>query len=82
MRVSGMRSIGPNFSKSTFGHGSNCSPRPPVAPAATAGVPFASVCLTKPCTSSRVMRPLGPLPRTVPSVTPSSRAKRRIAGLA
>ena len=36
--------------------------------------------LTKPCTSSWVMRPFGPLPFTSSSGTPSSRASLRIVG--
>ena len=83
MRESGLRSIGPNFSKSIFGQGSTF--RPPVpAPGdgAPTGAGVANARLTCCCTSSRVTRPLGPLPETPCKFTPSSRAKRRIAGLA
>ena len=77
------RSTGPNFSKSTLGHGSRFSPAPePLvgtgAPAAAgAGAPSASRW-----TSSLVIRPLRPLPVTDFRLTPSSRARRRAEGLA
>src|SRR5215467_9776359 len=57
---------------------------PPAAGAAAAAAPGraapAITPLTKPCTSSCVMRPLGPLPFTSSRGTPSSRAKRRTDG--
>ena len=59
MRGSGLRSIGPYCAKSTFGHGgkpaNRCRRRRRCAAAASAR-------FTKPCTSSRVTRPCGPLP--------------------
>ena len=85
MRDSGFFSTGPNFSKSTFGHGSRPSAAPlaPPAAAAPAGAwpaPPASRFLTKPFTSSAVMRSFGPEPLTAPRSTPSSRASRRTDG--
>ncbi len=83
MRVSATRSIGPNFAKSTFGHGGRFNPTPPAVPAGAApraAAGDAIAVFTKAWTSSRVMRPFGPLPRTWLNPTPSSRANRRIAG--
>src|SRR5690606_1412055 len=95
MRESGWRSVGPYLAKSTLGQGSKLMPprSPPLEPApapapapdaeAAAGaapLACATSCLTKPCTSSWVMRPLGPLPATCAMGTPSSRAKRRTEG--
>ena len=87
MRDSSLRSTGPNFAKSTFGQGSRPGrPRPPWPPAGALAA-CARVCrppaitpLTKPCTSSCVMRPFGPEPFTSSSGTPSSRANLRIVG--
>ena len=89
MRLRSLRSTGPNLAKSTCGQAS----RPGKAAAgggrggAGAFAFCAAVCtlpamtpLTKPCRSSWVMRPLGPLPFTSASGTPSSRARRRIEG--
>src|SRR5207245_987617 len=80
--------IGPNFAKSICGQGSKPgNAPPPVAAAAGAFACCAFVCtlpamtdLTNPCTSSCVIRPLGPLPFTSSSGTPSSRASLRIDG--
>ncbi len=79
---SGFDSISPNLEKSICGHGSRFSPAPPPLDAARGAAPPASACLTKFCTSSRVMRPLRSLPLTLNRSTPSSRANRRTAGLA
>ncbi len=79
MRDSALVSIAPNLAKSTSGHGSNPGKAPPEA-AAPRGC--ASDCLTKFCTSSLVTRPFSPLPLTCVRSTPSSRAKRRMDGLA
>ena len=68
MRVSGLRSTGPNFAKSTFGHGSSASPAPPRRRWPARPRRFASARLTKPCTSSRVMRPLRTAAAQAPSV--------------
>ena len=81
MRVSGLRSTVPNCAKSTAGHGRSFNP-PAGAPLAPGAGPSVNARLMNPCTSSRVTRPLGPVPETRPKSTPSSRAKRRIAGLA
>ena len=80
MRESGCVSIGPNFAKSTFGHGSRSRP-PPRLGAAAAG-PACITPLTKAVTSSLRMRPLGPLAVTLVRSTPSSRANWRTDGLA
>ena len=86
MRDRSLRSIGPNLAKSTCGHGSRPGRPPPAAAAAAAlrlraGLHAPAITpLTKPCTSSCVMRPFGPLPFTRPSGTPSSRAKLRTDG--
>src|SRR5450759_2634851 len=77
MRDSGLVSIAPNLAKSTTGIASTCRPLPPVAPRGCA-----RAALTNSCTSSLVTRPFSPLPLTWATWTPSSRAKRRIAGLA
>src|SRR5512135_2876290 len=78
MRDSGLASTAPNLAKSTSGHGS----RPGSAPPPEGAPPPASDFLTKFCTSSLVMRPLGALPLTRVRSTPSSRANRRMDGLA
>ncbi len=57
----------------------NARPRP--GPAAGAAG-RASACFTNAWMSSLRMRSLGPVPLTLPRFTPSSRAKRRTAGLA
>src|SRR6476659_6439337 len=82
MRDSGFVSMGPNFAKSTFGHGNRSMPDgAPVAGAAAfdAGAapaaPYAS-------TSAFRMRPLSPLPLMLPRSTPRSRASLRTPGLA
>src|ERR1700682_3246154 len=77
MRESGWRSIGPYCAKSIFGHGGRPNGS---APAAERG--SESARLTNDCTSSRVMRPFGPLPVTVARTTPNSRANLLIEGLA
>ena len=82
MRDNGLVSIGPNFAKSTFGHGMRLSPPPPETPAGAAAAPPASADLTYFCTSSLPMRPPRSLPVTCSRSTPSSRANRRTAGLA
>ncbi len=88
MRDRSLRSIGPNFAKSTCGHGSTPASAPPVA-GAPAGdfAACAFVCavpartaLTNSCTSSCVILPFGPLPFTSSSGTPSSRASFLIVG--
>ena len=70
-------SIAPNLAKSISGISNTCRPLPPAAPRGCA-----SDCLTKFCTSSLVTRPFSPLPLTCGRFTPSSRAKRRMDGLA
>ena len=80
MRDSGLVSTGPNLAKSTFGHGGRF--RPSAAPAAPRRGCAQRAALTNACTSSLVMRPLGPVPFTCARSTPSSRAKRRTDGLA
>ena len=89
MRDSGLASTGPNLAKSTLGQGIRFSSPPPVTPPPAAGAPWALVravpaitALVKACTSSCVMRPLGPEPLTSSSGTPSSRANLRTLGLA
>jgi hypothetical protein len=90
MRPISLRSMGPNLAKSTLGHGirpsSEPPPPPPVAGAGALAF-WAAVCTApamtdwvKDCTSSTVMRPLGPLPCTSASGTPSSRANLRTEG--
>ena len=81
MRDSGSVSIGPNFAKSTFGHGSRFE-RAAAGDAGAAALPPCRViaCLTKPCTSSCRMRPFGPVPVTCARSTPSSRANLRTDG--
>ena len=89
MRDISLRSVGPNLLKSTLGHGSRSRPTPP--PPAAAGAGALAVCawvrtspaitdLVKPWMSSCVMRPLGPVPLTSASGTPSSRAYLRTDG--
>src|SRR5450830_1310275 len=83
MRDRGCSSVGPNLLKSSDGHGSSSRPMPwpPAAGAAAFGAAVSAMMpLTKFCTSSWVMRPLGPLPPTRPRSTPSSRANLRIEG--
>src|SRR5579863_1901062 len=82
MRDSGFGSIGPNFEKSTFGHGSRFSSPPPAGAAAATGAARWPVItpFTKPVTSSFVMRPFGPEPCTRATSTPSSRANLRTDG--
>ena len=83
MRDSGFASTGPNFAKSTVGHGSRLSEPPPLMPppaAPAAAPPPLIACFTKPCTSSCWMRPLGPVPFTRARSTPSSRANLRTDG--
>src|SRR3990167_706798 len=89
MRERSLRSVGPNFVKSTLGQGSTSRPDPPPVAAAGALAATARVCtapvitaLVKFCTSSWVIRPLGPLPVTSSSGTPSMRANLRTEGLA
>ena len=78
MRVSGLRSTGPNAAKSTVGTFGNAS-----APAAAAArPPPCNTCFTYALTSASVMRPLLPVPCTRARSTPSSRARRRMDGLA
>ena len=87
MRPISLRSMGPNFAKSTFGHGISpkAAPSPPEAVGALAAwalvwaVPDMTA-LVKACTSSTVMRPLRPWPLTSSSGTPSSRANLRTEG--
>ena len=82
MRDSGFVSTGPNFAKSTCGHGSRLSAPPPLMPppARAAGRAPLIACFTKSCTSSCRMRPFGPVPLTCARSTPSSRAKLRTDG--
>src|SRR5450755_1036171 len=88
MRERSLRSTGPNLAKSTCGHGSRPGNAPDAAPpGALVFADCALVCaapdmtaLTNPCTSSCVMRPLGPPPLTSVNGTPSSRASLRIVG--
>src|ERR1700733_13956663 len=80
MRVSGLVSTVPKAAKSTTG--TLGSPRPPCTPGAGARPPPLRAFLTKPLTSSSVMRDLKPVPVTRDRSTPSSRAKRRTEGLA
>src|SRR4051794_12071459 len=85
MRAIGLRSTGPNLAKSTLGHGSrpSASPPPPAGAfpaAALVRTSPAITCLVKPWTPSCVMRPLGPVPLTSSSGTPSSRANLRTDG--
>ena len=82
IRDSGFASTGPNFAKSTFGHGSRLSEPPPVTPApGAAGAPPPAITpLTNCCTSSCRMRPFGPVPVTRARSTPSSRANLRTDG--
>ncbi|OGA05657.1 MAG: hypothetical protein A3D95_09985 [Betaproteobacteria bacterium RIFCSPHIGHO2_12_FULL_69_13] len=86
MRESGLTSIGPNFAKSTSGHGASLKFTPPIPPfprggGEAGGVP-AIIPFTNPSTSWCRMRPLGPLPETLARSTPSSRANFRTDGLA
>src|SRR5690606_10587749 len=72
-----------NFAKSTLGQGSRPSaapsaPPPAAAPAASA--PWASALLTNARTSACVLRCFLPLPLTLCSSTPSSRANLRTDG--
>ena len=76
MRPSGLTSTGPKAAKSTSGT------RGSAAPADSARGGPVSAFLTNALTSSSLMRPLSPLPVTRARSTPSSRAKRRTAGLA
>ena len=81
MRDSGRDSNGPNFAKSTFGHGSRFSAPPPLMPPPPAAGPAPVIaCLTKLCTSSCRMRLFGPVPVTRERSTPSSRANLRTDG--
>ncbi|MNY02992.1 hypothetical protein D3C86_1355870 [compost metagenome] len=85
MREIGLFSTSPKRVKSTFGHGSRSRPTPePPAAAAAAGAAVEPLItpLTKPCTSSCVIRPFGPVPGTRDTSTPSSRANLRTDGLA
>ena len=84
MRDSGTTSTSPYLEKSIDGHGSSSSPLSPppdgaAAGAASAGLPPPSLNAR---TSSPVMRPLRPEPVTCARSTPSSRARRRVPGLA
>src|SRR5687768_17880049 len=76
MRPSGLTSTGPKAAKSMSGT------RGSAAPAESARGGPVSAFLTNALTSSSLMRPLSPLPVTRARSTPSSRAKRRSAGLA
>ena len=88
MRLSSLRSMGPNLAKSTLGQGIRPSPAP--SPPPVAGLfcaAAARVCTAplitervKPCTSASVMRPLSPLPLTSFRGTPNSRANLRTEG--
>src|SRR5689334_2987248 len=78
IRERGLVSIGPNLEKSITGIANTLKPAPPAG--AFAGC--ANALFTNACTSSFRMRDLGPEPLTLPSSTPSSRAKRRTEGLA
>ena len=80
MRDSGFASTGPNFAKSTLGHGRSSMPPTPAPAARGAAPPAAGAPLANASTSSFMMRPLSPLPFTVPRFTPSSRASLRTAG--
>ena len=81
IRDSGLASIGPNLAKSTFGHGRRSMP-PTLPEGAAAGAAFADGAgdLANASTSSFRMRPLLPLPVTLPRSTPSSRASLRTPG--
>src|SRR5262245_51172748 len=74
-------STGPNFAKSTSGHGTRPRPAPAAGAAAGAG-PRAITPFTNACTSDVRMRFFGPLPRTFERSMPSSRANFRTEGLA
>ena len=78
MLLSGLRSTSPHFEKS----GSGCCAAAPPSRRARSAACAPSAWRTKPCTSSTVMRPPGPLPFTCRMSTPSSRAMRRTDGAA
>ena len=82
MRDSGFSSTGPNLAKSTCGHSGRLKGRPPAGGAGARAGAWVITPLTKACTSSWVMRPLGPDPRTLARSAPSSRANLRTEGLA
>ena len=78
IRDSGTTSTSPYLEKSIDGHGSSSRPlSPPEGAAAGAGGPSLNAR-----TSSPVIRPLRPEPVTCARSTPSSRASRRVPGLA
>ena len=82
MRDISTRLIGPNLAKSTCGHAGRCEATPVDGAAAllVGLAPLAITPLTCERTSSSVMRPFGPLPRTAVRSTPSSRANLRTDG--
>ncbi len=87
IRDRSLRSTAPNLVKSTFGQGKRPRASPPPAAALGALAACALVwvaplitALVKDCTSSCVMRPLGPEPFSSSSGTPSSRANLRTEG--
>ena len=80
MRESGCNSVSPNLLKSSDGQGKSDMPMPPPPPAAGAALLPDITPLTKPCTSSSSILPLGPEPCTRESSTPSSRANLRTDG--
>src|SRR5690606_14712351 len=85
MRDMGCTSTSPNLAKSTLGQGSRFSSPPLLATAAGAdALPIAPVStpLIQACTSSLVMRFLGPVPGMRLMSAPSSRANWRTDGLA
>ncbi len=86
IRERAVRSTGPNFSKSTRGHGSRSRPAgaPPARGrrAGPARLAAGAAPLASPRTSSGVSLPLRPLPVAPRRSTPSSRASRRTEGLA
>jgi hypothetical protein len=83
MRDSATRSISPNFSKSSFGQAGSSRPPSDVGPAAAFEGSFAGAAVAPDAaasTSAFRIRPLRPVPWTVPRSTPSSRASRRTPG--
>src|SRR5450830_1873149 len=82
MRDSGFDSTGPNLAKSTCGHSGRSKTKQPAGGAGAGGGAWVITPLTNACTSSWVMRPLGPDPCTLDRSAPSSRANLRTEGLA
>src|SRR5512133_1219340 len=80
IRDSGFDSTGPNFAKSTFGQGSTSSPAAALDGEGAAFAAGAAAPAAKASTSSFRIRPLSPLPLTLPRSTPRSRASLRTPG--